>query len=169
MKKLIVCLCAVLLAASMLCGALASTVVITGDANVRLSPSLNGYKLGTVVTGTTLYYRGVYSRDSRGVIWYGVTFNYQDAWVSSRYSYVLYDDDDDDDYDDDEAVVVVTGDSNIRDYPSLNGKVLTVAYSGYVLDFTGDIRTDSRGVDWYYVYCNGYWGWISSRYSYPAN
>ena len=167
MKKLGVCIITILLlSAALLSTALASTVVITGDANVRSTPSLNGYRLGSVTIGTELYYRDVLSVDDRGVVWYGVTFNYQNAWVSSKYSYVLYDDDDECDGD---MVIVVTGDSNIRRNPNLYGDVLTVAYAGSVLSFSGDTSWDSRGVEWYYVYCNGVWGWISSRYSYPAN
>ena len=143
------------------------TPIVTGDANARSNPSLNGYKLGVVTQGSWLTYRNVYSVDDRGVMWYGITFDGEDAWISSRYSYVLYDEEEDETYDD-YPVVFVHRDSHVRDYPSLDGESLTVARAGTVLRADGESRWDNRGVEWYYVCCNGYWGWISSRYTSAA-
>ena len=75
MKKAAIAVFALLLALSLCIGALASTVVVTGDANARSNPSLNGYKLGVVTQGSWLTYRNVYSVDDRGVMWYGITFD----------------------------------------------------------------------------------------------
>ena len=100
-----------------------------------------------------------------GVIESGkITFDGEDAWISSRYSYVIYDDEAFDDY----PVVYVHRDSHVRDEPSLYGDSLTVARAGSVLRADGDTQWDDRGVAWYYVCCNGYWGWISSRYTSAA-
>ena len=166
MKKWITATLAMLLALSVFSAAMASTVIITGDANVRSNPDLNGYKLGAVSQGSTLLYRDVYSIDDRGVMWYGVLYDGMTAWVSSRYSYVVYDDQD---YsDEDNPVVFVRRDSHVRSYPSLYGDSLTIARAGAVLRSGGESRWDDRGVEWYYVYCNGYWGWISSRYTSAA-
>ena len=57
-------------------------------------------------------------------------------------------------------------DSYIRQLPSLNGSQLGVARAGAILDFLGDISTDSRGVDWYRVVFGSGTGWISSMYTY---
>ena len=165
MKKLTVAILALMLALSLCCGALAGTVVVTGNANARSNPSLNGYKLGVVTEGSWLTYRDVYSVDDRGVMWYGITFDGEDAWISSRYSYVIHDEDE---TEDDYPVVFVHRDSHVRDEPSLYGESLTVALAGSVLRAGGESRWDSRGVEWYYVCCNGYWGWISSRYTSAA-
>ena len=59
-------------------------------------------------------------------------------------------------------------DSHVRDEPSLYGDSLTVARAGAVLRAGGESRWDDRGVEWYYVCCNGYWGWISSKYTSAA-
>ena len=42
---------ALVLSVTLSFGALAGTVVVTGDANARSNPSLNGYKLGVVTQG----------------------------------------------------------------------------------------------------------------------
>lgn len=167
MKKTVVAILALVLALALCTCALASTVVVTGDANARSNPSLNGYKLGVVTQGSWLTYRNVYSVDDRGVMWYGIIFDGEDAWISSRYSYVVYDDGDDD-ANDDYPVVYVHWDSHVRDEPGLYGESLTVARAGAVLRSGGESRWDDRGVEWYYVCCNGYWGWISSRYASAA-
>ena len=158
---------ALVLSVTLSFGALAGTVVVTGDANARSNPSLNGYKLGVVTQGSWLTYRNVYSVDDRGVMWYGITFGGEDAWISSRYSYVIYDDEEDD-ICDDVPVVFVHGDSHVRDEPSLYGESLTIARAGAILRAGGESRWDDRGVEWYYVCCNGFWGWISSRYTSAA-
>ena len=163
MKKLITGILALMLILSLFSFALAGTVVVTSDANARSNPSLNGYKLGVVTEGSWLTYRNVYSVDDRGVMWYGITFDGMDAWISSRYSYVIYDDDEDSI--DDSPMVFVHRDSHVRDYPSLYGESLTIARAGAVLRIVGASSRDSRGIEWYNVYCNGYWGWISSRYT----
>jgi len=64
--------------------------------------------------------------------------------------------------------VYVHRDSHVRDEPGLYGDSLTVARAGSVLRADGESRWDDRGVEWYFVCCNGYWGWISSRYTSAA-
>ncbi|MBQ3479964.1 MAG: SH3 domain-containing protein, partial [Clostridia bacterium] len=131
MKRTVVAILALMMALALCSGALASTVVVTGDANARSNPSLNGYKLGVVTQGSWLTYRNVYSVDDRGVMWYGIIFDGEEAWISSRYSYVIYDDEEDDAYDD-YPVVYVHRDSHVRDEPGLYGDSLTVARAGSV-------------------------------------
>ena len=167
MKRTFVAILALMLTLVLCSGALASTVVVTGDANARSNPSLNGYKLGVVTQGSWLTYRNVYSVDDRGVMWYGIIFDGEEAWISSRYSYVVYDDEGDDTFDD-YPVVYVHRDSHVRNEPGLYGDSLTVARAGSVLRADGESRWDDRGVEWYFVCCNGYWGWISSRYTSAA-
>ena len=52
------------------------------------SPKKTASKLGTAHGGDDLKYRGKMSTDSRGVMWYAVTFNGDSGWVSSKYSYL---------------------------------------------------------------------------------
>ena len=61
--------------------------------------------------------------------------------------------------------VAVNGDSNVRVRPDLDAPVLEVAYSGSEYEYMDRTEYDSRGVAWYCVYCKGYLGWISSRYT----
>lgn len=164
MKKLIVCALAILLIGSLACSALAASVVLSGDANVRADPNLNGYKLGSLPRGYRLPYMFYYSTDNRGVVWYCVSYDDREAWISSKYCYIDYEDDYDKN-DRGDIYVYVYGDSNVRSVADLDGDVLTVAREGSVLSFEGEMREDSRGVMWYFVYCNGYYGWISSMYT----
>jgi len=61
-------------------------VQVYGDSNVRLSPNLNGSKLGVVYRGMSLDYLGTSSWDERGVEWYMVLYNGKVGWISSVYT-----------------------------------------------------------------------------------
>lgn len=148
-----------LLAAMLLSSALASGYVeTTGSVNMRSGPGLNYRSLGTVNQGTTLTYLNRYSTDTRGVIWYMVSYRNSTAWVSSVYS-ELY------------GASIVTylyatgGKSYVRNAPNLNGKILTTFQKGDSAEYQNASSVDERGVTWYKIYYNGKTGWVSSRYT----
>jgi len=131
-----------------------------GDCHVRDFPNIYGVSLGVLKNGDTAQCLGGKSTDSRGVLWYEISYKGKVGWVSSQYAYLngegvqpSY-------------VKISGGDCNMRDYPSLNGGKLTVLRNGAVADYLGQTSTDNRGVDWYYVSYNGKTGWVSSKYSY---
>ena len=73
--------------------ALASGVYIGalyGDTNVRTGPGLGYQSIGTLMQGEALDFAGNIRYDDRGVAWYQVWWNYGAAWVSSRYTVMLY-------------------------------------------------------------------------------
>lgn len=62
-----------------------------------------------------------------------------------------------------------TGDVNLRDKPSLKGKVITGIPQGTLMEYLDKTSTDDRGVKWYKVRYNGKKGWVSSKYSKMSN
>ena len=65
--------------------------------------------------------------------------------------------------------VHIYGNCNVRSSPSLSGKILGSVSDGTTLKGTGDVSTDSRGVDWFKVNYKGKKGWVSSKYSYTSS
>ena len=58
-----------------------------------------------------------------------------------------------------------TGDAYVRTGPGLSYDTIGVLYKGKTVDFTGEVKKDSRGVYWGKVKFSGKTGWVSSRYS----
>lgn len=130
-----------------------------GDCHVRDFPNIYGVSLGVLKNGDTAQCLGGKSTDSRGVLWYEISYKGKVGWVSSQYAYLngegvqpSY-------------VKISGGNCNMRDYPSLNGAKLTVLKAGATAEYLSQTSTDNRGVDWYYVSYNGYNGWVSSKYA----
>ena len=63
-----------------------SKVTITGNANVRAGAGLGYVSLGVINKGNTAEYLNQASVDSRGVIWYRISFGSLTGWVSSKYA-----------------------------------------------------------------------------------
>ncbi len=63
---------------------------VGGDLNVRSSPSLGGKLLGTIMQGNTASYLNASSTDSRGVVWYKISYKGSAGWVSSMYANLYY-------------------------------------------------------------------------------
>ena len=64
-----------------------SVVVGTsGDSHVRTGPGLGYDKLGVLHNGNSASFLGQTSTDSRGVVWYKISWNGSSGWVSSRYT-----------------------------------------------------------------------------------
>jgi len=153
--------------ALVLCLGLASSALAACNASITAS-SLNARAgIGTehkvlkaLPRDTTVYYLGVSDVDSEGNIWYKVQYGeYNTGWVSAKYvnlnsnvvttSYCQAD----------------TGSSYIRSNPNLDGSVIGGMEQGSTAVYLGQICTDYRGVDWYYVNYNGTYGWVSSMYT----
>lgn len=57
-----------------------------GNVNIRRTPSLNGTNLGILREGKSATYLNQTSTDDRGVIWYYISYDGVNGWVSSRYA-----------------------------------------------------------------------------------
>ena len=129
-----------------------------GNCNVRDLPSLSGDILGTMKNGQTADCLGGQSVDNRGVVWYEIDYKGMSGWVSSKYAYlngvnaVSY-------------VTITGGQCHMRLEPNLSGEVIEILEEGSQAAYHGEVSTDDRGVDWYYVNYDGEEGWVSSRYA----
>ena len=63
-----------------------SKVVTTGKVTIRKSANKNSDAVGYMDSGKTAKYLGEKKKDSRGVVWYKISYNGTTGWVSSRYS-----------------------------------------------------------------------------------
>lgn len=170
------CIVALLLAALVIacCGsALAAsvTVHITGNCNVRSGPSLDYRILGTASEGTTLKGTGTSRKDSRGVVWYQVTFKGETGWVSSKYAYTTGGSGSGSSGSGSSSssgtryVVGDTGKSNVHTGPGLSYKVIGVLRVNDSAKFLEQTSTDDRGVVWYKISWKGENAWVSSKYT----
>ena len=64
-----------------------------------------------------------------------------------------------------EGVVTATGSVNLRSGPGLGYDKIASVSEGTVLAYSGESRTDDRGVAWYQVIYEGDACWVSSRYA----
>ena len=60
--------------------------IVGGRANVRTGAGLGYKSIGVAYEDETLSYLGQTSVDERGVVWYSVSFNGRNGWVSSTYA-----------------------------------------------------------------------------------
>lgn len=155
---LTLCLCGSALAASV-------TVHITGDCNVRSGPSLNNRILGTVYEGATLKGSGTSRKDSRGVVWYQVTYYGDDGWVSSKYAYTTGGGSGGGGSSSTRYVIGDSGKSNVHTGPGLSYKVIGVLRVDDSARYLEQTSVDNRGVTWYKITWNGENAWVSSRYT----
>ena len=64
-------------------------VIATGQLTIRKSPNKDsGAVVGYMAKGKKGDYLGESKKDSRGVVWYKISYNGMTGWVSSRYSYL---------------------------------------------------------------------------------
>ena len=179
MKKKIGLLLAAMLLASLFASALAESVYFSGACHVRTGPGSWYESIGIVNKGSYLTYDGD-STYSDGTTWYSVIFHDEYGWVSSKYAW-LSDEGGTTTYSSGGqggsydtgasgsfaygASVYISGNCNVRYGPSLSYDTMGTAFKGDVLYGTGDINTDSRGVDWYSVRFKNSEGWVSSVYA----
>ena len=133
----------------------------TGQVNLRSGAGLNYSSLGTVPKGVTLHY-DAYASDSRGVMWYHVTYNGQRGWLSSNYFKLSG-------YAPTPkpvggSSVTTTASVNMRTGAGLGYATITYLPKGVTVDYD-TTSTDGRGVVWYRVTYKGTRGWISSVYT----
>ena len=140
-----------------------ASVIITGtDVPVRSAPNTGGYQLGTALKESVFQYLGNSATDSRGVVWYNISYYSQSGWVSSRLSTLK---DDPSGFSSGDTVNVVSGNTNIRSLPSLSGKILGVGYKGSSFTYLGQSAVDERGITWYKISYKSSSAWISSKYT----
>lgn len=135
-------------------------IIVNGDANVRSGPGLGYSILNTMFKGETATYLGSTSYDERGVLWYNVSFEGDNGWVSSVYasltgmSVTCY-----------SYVKGVSGDSNVRTGPGLGYKSIGTLHKGDTATYLGNDSVDERGVTWYNISFNGSNAWVSEKYT----
>ena len=66
-----------------------SRIRATGRVNVRSNASLSSNILGTLQPGETVKFLNATRKDSRGVVFYKVSYKGQTAWISSGYSEIV--------------------------------------------------------------------------------
>lgn len=119
--------------------------------------SSNGKNLGRVNDGEQVYaYWRRLGIGSQNTYWAYCKYNGKEGYI--RWNNLIADEPE-------IYYVLMTGDSNLREGPTLNDSIIGVIYTGMVADYLNASATDDRGVVWYYVRYNGMTGWVSSTYA----
>ena len=139
----------------------ASTATVTASSlNVRAGVGTQYKVLQALSRNTQVYYLGVSDVDNDGDLWYKVQYGaYGTGWVFADYCDLS-------DYTATSYCTANSGDTYIRSNPNLEGSKLGVLKQGSTAYYLGQVMTDDRGVDWYYVNSNGTYGWVSTVYTY---
>ena len=135
---------------------------------MRKNPSLKGKQLCVLSKGDTAEYLGKSSVDDRGVTWYSVRTSAGDGWISSKYTKLRVASSKPSGSETattGSTVEVVGGSTNVRRYPSLDGKKLYVLSKGDTAEYLSKTSVDDRGVTWYAIRTSQGEGWISSKYA----
>ena len=143
-------------------------VYINGDCNIRSGPALEFDSLGVAHKGKTMTGTGTISTDSRGVKWYSVKYDGDEAWVSSVYASLKKKKSSSSSSSSSSTkkwVVGDDGDSNVRKGPGLDYKKIGVLYQGDTAKYLGKSQKDDRGVAWYKISWKGSSAWVSSKYT----
>ena len=142
--------------------------IVNGNVTLRAKPNKTSSALNTISKGTTVTFKGKASTDSRGVVWFKVSYKGQTGWISSAYGKIT-----------DSAgnssggststsgdkVKIVGGNATIRASANKNSDKLGFINEGKTATYLGSAKKDSRGIVWYKVKYNGVTGWVSSMYS----
>ena len=131
----------------------------TGKSNVHTGPGLDYKTIGVLHKNESAKYLNKTSVDDRGVVWYKISWNGKNAWVSSRYTRI------DGKGKSTGTVIADGGDCNVRSGPALDYKRIGVMYEDEEAEFLGKTSTDDRGVTWYKIDWDDGSGWVSSRYA----
>ena len=121
--------------------------VTGGRSYVRKNPSLKGKQLCVLSKGDTAEYLGKSSVDDRGVTWYSVRTSAGDGWISSKYTKLGASSkpSGSETATTGSTVEVVGGSTNVRRYPSLDGKKLYVLSKGDTAEYLSKTSVDDRG------------------------
>ncbi|MBE5807548.1 MAG: hypothetical protein E7317_04315 [Clostridiales bacterium] len=148
--------------------ALASTSVITtGEVNLRTGPGLDYASIGVVPKGTELVYLNESSIDDRGVAWYKISYGSSYSWVSSRYATLS---------NGEESVekkektsrsggtLWATAAVNIRSGPGVSYNTVGVLEEGASARYVGNDSYDAAETAWFQIETDEVSGWVSSAY-----
>ena len=135
-----------------------NSVTTTGKVFMRKGAGINYKSILTVKSGVNVPCSGV-KRDSRGVLWYQVTYNKKTGWISSVYATT------DRKNPPKSKVVASSGDTWIRKQPNKSSTKLGLLPQGKKATYCQQSKKDSRGVRWYKVTYKGITGWVSSKYT----
>lgn len=138
-------------------GASSGQITTTGNVHLRSGAGLDYASYGTIGTGTTLNYDQT-AKDSRGVVWYHVSYKGQKGWVSSMYARQGGGSAPKNN------VVTTTGKVHLRTGAGLSYKSICTVGADVTLTYD-DAAKDNRGVAWYHVSYAGKKGWISAKYA----
>lgn len=131
----------------------------TGKSNVHTGPGLNYKIIGVLHVDESARYLNKTSVDGRGVVWYKISWDGRNAWVSSKYTCI------DGKGKSSGTVIADGGDCHVRTGPALGYKSIGVLYEDEEASFRGKTSTDDRGVLWYRINWEGRTGWVSSKYA----
>lgn len=138
-----------------------------GQSNLRSGPGLEYSDLGVLKEGNTADYLGVSSTDNRGVVWYRISYNGLDCWVSSKYTTLFSGESSSTaSY----SYVRATGQVNVRSGPGAGYDNMGTLEKDEQVVYLGESSKDANGVVWYKVrYYSLGTGWVSSKYSKLVN
>ena len=131
----------------------------TGKSNVHTGPGLDYKTIGVLHQNESAEFMDETSVDDRGVVWYKIDWDDEEAWVSSRYTRI------DGKGKSTGTVIADGGDCHVRTGPALDYKSIGVLYEDEEADFLGKTATDDRGVTWYKIDWDDGTGWVSSKYA----
>ena len=133
-------------------------VYTTGKVFMRTKASINAKSIIAIKKGEWVPCSDV-KKDSRGVIWYEVSYKNKTGWISSVYATS-------DKKDPPKSKVVASsGDTWIRKKANKDSTKLGLLPQGKKATYCQQSKKDSRGVRWYKVTYQGVTGWVSSKYT----
>lgn len=142
--------------------------IVNGNVTMRSKANKDSSAITTINKGTTVTFKGKASTDSRGVVWFKVSYKGNTGWISSKYAKIT-----------DSAgnssggststsgskVKIVGGNVTIRANANKTSDKLGYISAGKTATYLGSSKKDSRGILWYKVKYNGVTGWVSSMYA----
>lgn len=134
-------------------------VTTTGQVNLRRGAGTGYAAVTSVPKGVTVPFDWA-AKDERGVIWFHVSYNGANGWISSMYAR-------------ESAApapaavgtVIVSARLNIRAGAGTEYRVLGAIDRNRTAAWLGEAAKDSAGVTWYRISYAGVIGWVTSQYA----
>jgi len=145
--------------------------IVNGNVTLRAKANKDSKSLGTISKGTVVTFKGKASTDSRGVVWFKVSYNGKTGWVSSKYAQITNSSGHSSSGSSGDVstsgtkVKAATGSLTIRKSANKTSAKKGYLPQGAVATYEGSYKKDSRGVVWYKVTYKGVTGWVSSMYA----